>query len=245
MPEWVDHGTRQHTDVICPKVFHENMVNEESKIKVLIVDDHSVVREGVRMVIDNDDHIEVIGEAEDIVNTLKLVETKKPDVILLDLALMTGTSLPAIPEIRELHPPARILVLTGVMDEAIHRRALMLGAHGVLLKHQAGNVLVRAIKKVHGGEAWIDRHLTAKVLNDAAKKERSRSAIAQKFDTLTGRERDIVKLIAEGHNNNQIGEKLDMSGKTVRNRLTVIYSKLEISSRLELALLVSNEDINL
>jgi DNA-binding NarL/FixJ family response regulator len=221
------------------------MVNEEPTIKVLVVDDHSVVREGVRMVIDNDDHIEVIGEADDIVDTLKLVETKKPDVILLDLALMTGTSLPAIPKIRELHPPARILVLTGVVDEAIHRRALLLGAHGVLMKHQAGNVLLHAIKKVHGGEAWIDRHLTAKVLDDAAKREKSRSAIAQRFDTLTARERDIVKLIAEGHSNNHIGEKLKMSEKTVRNRLTVIYSKLEISSRLELALIVSREDIEL
>ena len=105
--------------------------------------------------------------------------------------------------------------------------------------------MAQAIEKVHDGEAWIDRHLTAKVMHEAARKDKERSAVARRFDSLTDRERDIVRLIADGHNNNSIADKLDMSEKTVRNRLTVIYSKLEVTSRLELALLTSSEGIDL
>jgi len=214
-------------------------------IRVIIVDDHSVVRDGVKMTLENNDHIDVVGEASDVVETLALVREVVPDVVLLDLALLTGTSLPAIPKILELNPNSKILVLTGVMDENMHKQALLLGAHGVLLKHKASDFMAQAIEKVHGGEAWVDRHLTAKVLHEAAQKDREHSAIAKKFDSLTDRERDIVRLIADGHNNNFIGDELNMSEKTVRNRLTVIYSKLEVSSRLELALLTSNEHIDL
>jgi len=166
-------------------------------------------------------------------------------VVLLDLALMTNTSLPAIPKILELHPAVKVLVLTGLLDENLHKQALLLGAHGVLLKHKASDLMAQAIEKVHDGEAWIDRHLTAKVMHEAARKDKERSAVARRFDSLTDRERDIVRLIADGHNNNSIADKLDMSEKTVRNRLTVIYSKLEVTSRLELALLTSSEGIDL
>jgi DNA-binding NarL/FixJ family response regulator len=224
---------------------YQLMSLEKTRIKVLLVDDHSVMREGVRMIIDNDDEIDVVGEAEDAPSTLKLVQSKKPDVVLLDIALVTGSSLPAIPKILEIHPEVRILILTGVMDEDIHRRALLLGAHGVMLKHRAGAVIVQAIKKVHSGEAWVDRQLTARVLHDAVQKDRTRSAIARKFDSLTHREREIVQLITEGHNNNFIADKLCMSEKTVRNRLTVVYDKLDVTSRLELALLASQEGIDL
>ena len=217
-------------------------MEEIGKIKVLIVDDHSVVREGIRMIISNDDGVEVAGEAEDVSAALQCIRSERPDVVLLDLALTHGTSLPAIPKMLELHPAVRILILTGVVDEEIHKRALLLGAHGLLLKHSAGAALLTAIKKLHAGEAWVDRQLTAKVLNAAARQDRERSATARKFDSLTRREREIVKLIANGLNNNSIADQLEMSEKTVRNHLTVIYSKLEVASRLELALLASREE---
>src|SRR5690242_12144881 len=98
-------------------------MGQGGKIRVLIVDDHSVVREGVRMIISNDDGIEVAGEAADVAAALRCVRAEAPDVVLLDLAMTTGTSLPAIPKMLELHPAVRILVLTGVVDEEIHKRA--------------------------------------------------------------------------------------------------------------------------
>ena len=221
------------------------MTLNKPPIRVLVLDDHSVVREGVRMILENDPAVEFAGEAANVADMFKLVERDRPDVILLDLILAGGTSLSAIPKLLEINPQVRILVFTGVVDEDIHKRALLNGAHGVLLKERAGSVLVNAIKKVSEGEAWIDRQLTAKVLHEAANKDKARSAIARKFDTLTARERDIVRLIADGHSNNHVAEKLNMSEKTVRNRLTVIYSKLEVTSRLELALLTSHEGIDL
>ena len=221
------------------------MRSKKPTIKVLVIDDHSVVREGVRMILENDDQVELVDEAAKVSDTLKLVDKDKPDVVLLDLVLAGGNSLTAIPQILQISPQTRILVFTGVVDEDLHKKALLNGAHGVLLKQRSGSVLLNAIKKVHGGEAWIEGHLTAKVLHDAAHAERTRSAIARKFDTLTDRERDIVRLIIEGQNNNQIADKLNMSEKTVRNRLTVIYSKLEVTSRLELAMLTSHEGIDL
>jgi len=221
------------------------MASGTSAIKVFVLDDHSVVREGVRMILENDPSVELTGEAANVADMLKIIERDHPDVVLLDLVVAEGTSLSAIPKLLEIHADVKILVFTGVIDEEMHRRALLSGAHGVLLKERAGSVLVSAIKKVYDGEAWIDRHLTAKVLHDAAQAQKTRSAIVRKFDTLTTRERDIVRLIADGHNNNHIAEKLNMSEKTVRNRLTVIYSKLEVTSRLELAMLTSHEDIDL
>jgi DNA-binding NarL/FixJ family response regulator len=218
---------------------------KEPKIRVLILDDHSIVREGVRMILENDDQLDLIGESANVADMLRLVEQDGPDVVLLDIGLAEGNSLFAITRILEICPEARILIFTGVVDADLHQKALLGGAHGVLLKERAGSVLITAIKKIYDGEAWIDRHLTAKVLHEAAHNGKIRSAIARKFDTLTDREREIVRLVAEGHHNNHIADTINVSEKTVRNRLTIIYSKLEVTSRLELALLTSQEGIDL
>lgn len=217
---------------------------EKTKIRVLVLDDHSIVREGVRMILENDDQFQIIGETANTVDMLRLVEQNRPDVVLLDIALAEGNSLLAIPKILEKSSETRILVFTGVVDPEIHKEALLNGAHGVLLKERSGSVLINAIKKIYDGEAWIDRHLTAKVLYEASHLGKIHSAIARKFDTLTDREREIVRLVAEGHHNNHIADELHVSEKTIRNRLTVIYSKLEVTSRLELALLTSQEGIH-
>jgi len=215
------------------------------RIKILLVDDHSIVREGVRMILEDDDDLVVVGEAVDVDDMLRQVRREMPDVVVLDLALTVGDSLPAIAKILEINPTARILVFTGVIDEAVHKKAILNGAHGILLKHHAGSVLVRAIKKIHEGEIWIDRHLTAKLLHETSSKQKSLSALARKIESLTPRERQIVRLIADGHNNQSIARNLNMSEKTVRNRLTEVYSKLEVSSRLELALIASAADLDL
>ena len=212
---------------------------ELSRIRVVLVDDHSVVREGVRMILENDNEIDVVGETGDINEASVLVTIKQPDVVLLDLAFGSETSIDRIPLILEGAPSARILVLTGVSDQELHKRALLKGAHGLLMKDKAGAVLRTAIKKIHAGEAWVDRSLTATVLRAVAKEDETKRIVAERVRSLTTREAEIVDLIAEGHSNQSIADRLCISEKTVRNRLTVIFDKLEVSSRLELAIFAS------
>ena len=212
---------------------------DHSKIRVALVDDHSVVREGVRMILENDKEIHVTGETGDIGEAISLVTSLQPDIVLLDLAFGSETSIDKIPLIMEAAPSARILVLTGVSDQELHKRALLKGAHGLLMKDKAGAVLRTAIKKVHAGEAWVDRSLTATVLRAVAKEDESKRIVADRVRSLTARESEIVDLIAAGHSNQSIADRLCISEKTVRNRLTVIYDKLQVTSRLELAIFAS------
>lgn len=212
----------------------------EPKIRVVLVDDHSVVREGVRMILENDDRIEVAGETGSMDEAVSLVAEKRPDIVLLDLALGTENSISHIPRMLEAQPSVRILVLTGVADEVLHKQALLNGAHGLLMKDKAGAVLRTAIRKVHAGEAWIDRSLTATVLKAATQQDESRRLVDQRIRSLTPREVEIVDLIAAGHSNQSIADNLCISEKTVRNRLTVIYDKLDVASRLELAIFASS-----
>ena len=217
-----------------------NIARDVPKIRVMLVDDHSVVREGVRMILENDRDIVVTGETGDIDEAMALVAGEKPDLVLLDLALGSETSIGHIPLMLDAAPSARILVLTGVSDEELHKRALLKGAHGLLMKDKAGSVLRTAIKKVHSGEVWLDRGMTAAVLRAAAREDESKRAAADRIRSLTARELEIVDLVASGHTNRSIADALCISDKTVRNRLTVIYDKLDMTSRLELALFAAS-----
>ncbi|CAN5692276.1 response regulator transcription factor [soil metagenome] len=212
-------------------------------IRVILVDDHSVVREGLRMIIENDSEIEVGGETENMTDALRLIEREKPDVVLLDLDLGKESSLDRMQEIFKANENSRVLILTGVLDENQHKRAMQKGAQGILLKNHAGGTLLKAIKKIHQGEAWIDRTLTAKLLADANNKKNSSDAEQVRINSLTSRERDIVKLIADGLVNKEIAARLFISVKTVRNGLTVIYNKLEVANRLELAIYASHHGL--
>lgn len=214
-----------------------------NKIRVILVDDHSIVREGLRMIIENDSEIAVVGETENMADALRLVEREKPDVILLDLDLGKESSLDTMQEIFKTSENSRVLILTGVLDENQHKRAMQKGAQGILLKNHAGGTLLKAIKKVHQGEAWLDRTLTAKLLADATKNKILSDEEQNKINSLTSREREIVKLIADGLVNKEIAARLFIGEKTVRNCLTIIYSKLEVANRLELAIYASNHNL--
>jgi DNA-binding NarL/FixJ family response regulator len=212
-------------------------------IKVILVDDHSIVREGLRMIIENDDQIIVVGEAANMAEALTLVAREKHDVILLDLDFGTESSLERIHEIIAINEDSRILILTGITDEKQHQRAIQKGAHGILLKNYASQTLLKAIKKVYQGEVWIDRSLTAKLLEEVTKIKNQNSHEQLKISSLTNRELEIIKLIAAGLVNKEIASRLFVGEKTIRNRLTVIYSKLEISNRLELAIYASRNQL--
>jgi len=206
-------------------------------MRIAIVEDHTLAREGLRMLIESQDDMEIAAEAGTVEEALAAVRGgEKPDVVLLDLDLGGINIVERIPEILEASEDTRVLVLTGIRDPELHLRALRLGALGLVLKDQAGQTVLKAIRKVHAGEAWIDRSMTANLLVDVSTAEAKRAREAAKIATLSHREREIVAVLCEGLSNRQIAEKLFISESTVRNHMTSILSKLELLDRFELAI---------
>jgi two-component system, NarL family, nitrate/nitrite response regulator NarL len=214
------------------------------KIRVILVDDHGIVREGIRMVLENDDEIDVVGEAEDIASALTIMADLSPDLVLLDIDLGHQSSLDHLEQMVEASPQSRILMLTGLNDEEANKRAMLGGAHGLVLKNRASATLLTAVKKVHAGEIWFDRNLASKVLSDNNRRNRDERQQREKLNSLTPREREIASLIAEGLVNKDIAKRLSITEKTVRNALTVIYNKLGVTNRLELAIYASKNGLD-
>jgi two-component system nitrate/nitrite response regulator NarL len=207
-------------------------------IRILIIDDHLIVRAGLRMLIGNHEGMTVVGEAGTRIDALAITANEQPDIILLDLDMGSESGLDFLRELLATAAKARVVILTGVRDPEVHRRAVHLGAMGLVFKEKAAEVLIKAIEKVHAGEVWLDRSLTASVLSEMSHADESKTPDpdAGKIASLTGREREILGLVCEGLKNKQIGDRLFISEATVRNHLTSILSKLELSDRFELAL---------
>jgi two-component system, NarL family, nitrate/nitrite response regulator NarL len=204
-------------------------------IRILIVDDHAVVRAGLRMLIDQNPAMKVIGLAGNRSEALALAAREQPNLIVLDILLGDEDGLTILPELREVAKDARVLVLTGLRGPENQRRAMLAGAMGVVLKEHAAEVLLKAINKVHQGEVWLDRSLLGSVLDEmtqAPEPDPERAKIA----SLTDREREVIALIAEGLRNKQIGERLYITETTVTHHLSSIFSKLDVSDRLELVI---------
>lgn len=206
-------------------------------IRVLLIDDHAVVRRGLRLLIESEPGLKVAGEASHRTDALTTAEREQPDIILLDLLLADVDGLDLIPELIAAAREARILVLTGVLNPEAHARAMRLGAMGVVLKEKAPEALIKAIKKVYEGEVWLDRAMVANVFGEKARAVKKHDPEAAKVATLTEREREVVALVGEGLRNKQIADRLFISEGTVRNHLTTIFSKLEVSDRFELIML--------
>lgn len=207
-----------------------------SPIRVFIVDDHAVLRTGLRLFLESQPGLSVVGEAVTYAEALAAAADTQPDVLVLDLDLGGESAVDGIPALLTVAPQARVLVLTGLRDPYLHRQAVRLGARGLVLKEKAVGVLLQAIRKVHAGEVWIERTMMAHVLD-----EMSRARMAQQSDpeaakiaTLTAREREVIALIGEGCKNRQIAERLGLSETTVRHHLTTTFDKLEVTDRLEL-----------
>jgi two-component system, NarL family, nitrate/nitrite response regulator NarL len=207
-------------------------------IRILLVEDHGIVRAGIRMLIENSPGQTVVGEAAGRDPALDMAAHTQPDIILLDVYLGAESSLNWLPELRAAAPQARVLLLTAVRDRAEHRRAVRLGAVGIVLKDQAASVLATAIEKVHAGEAWLDRTMVATVLSDLVSPgpEPAPDPAKARIATLTERECEVVALVAEGHQNKQIAQRLSISETTVTHHLTNIFNKLGVASRLELVI---------
>jgi two-component system, NarL family, nitrate/nitrite response regulator NarL len=209
-----------------------------NRIRVLIVDDHTILRAGLRMLVEDHPNMAVVAEAGNRGEALASASSHQPDIILLDLDLNGESSIEFLPELLTVSANSRVLILTGVRDPEVHRRAIRRGAMGLLLKDQATDVLVKAIEKVNAGEVWLDRSMTASVLTEIArdKNHTGGDADSLKIATLTPREREVIRLIGLGLRNKELARRLFVSEATVRNHLTSIFSKLEVSDRFELAI---------
>lgn len=207
-------------------------------IRVLLIDDHSVVRTGLRMLIENQNSFDVVGEAGTYNDALDLTRQEQPDVVLLDLDLAGDSGVDLLPQLLEATDnKAKVILLTAVQDEETHREAVRRGAMGLVRKEQAADMLVKAIEKVYSGEIWLERTMTASVFRELRGVDyRSKDPEQAKIESLTEREREVIELIGEGLKNQEIAERLFISSSTVRHHLTSIYDKLGVSDRLELVI---------
>lgn len=204
----------------------------DERVRVMVVAAQPVVRVGVRHLLDAQDGIRVVGEAQCTADAVALLASLEPDVVVLD----PDSDDPGLHSIPALVAGGRspILVFTGVCERATHSEAVALGAMGVVQKHQTAHALRRAIDRVHAGEVWLDRQTTATLLRGLRKVPASDPEDA-KIHSLTRRELEVTALIGIGLKNDAIATRLSISQATVRNHLTSILAKLDLSDRFELA----------
>ena len=196
-------------------------------IRVLIVDDHELLRAGLRSRLEGETGIAVVGEADTAERAVVMARRVQPDLILMDLLLPRKSGIDVIPEIALVAPQARVLVVSSQAAPSSVRRALSAGAAGYLPKHSSDRELVTAIKLVAGGGGYVDPDLGAKLVNPNS---------SPALDPLSERERDVVHLLALGHTNQEIAEKLFISVRTVDTHRAHIMRKLQLETRAELVM---------
>jgi two-component system, NarL family, nitrate/nitrite response regulator NarL len=210
----------------------------DTPLRILIIDDHAMVRAGLRMLIEQEQFLRIVGEAGDLPAAVSMAEREQPDIILLDLDMAGQNGLDILPELLASAPQTRVLVLTGVRDREAHRDAMRLGASGVLVKDQAGEVLLKAIQKVQAGEMWLDHVTMSHLLAEMRAKNLPQEVGPEeaKIGTLSDREREVLTLVSQGLKNREIAVRLFISEHTVRHHIGAIFAKLDVSDRLELVL---------
>jgi two-component system response regulator DevR len=199
------------------------------RLRILLVDDHEVVRVGVRALIERQPGLEVVGEAATVREAVLQAEKLAPDVVVLDVRLPGGDGLEACRQIKAQRPETRLIILTSFPDEEVLFEAISSGADGYVLKQIGSDDLIRALERVGRGESLLDPALTARVF--AKMREVQRQERAQAFADLNSQEMQILAGIAEGKTNREIGETLHLSEKTVRNYVSRILNKLCLTSR--------------
>jgi two-component system response regulator NreC len=202
-----------------------------NQTRILLADDHAVLRAGLCLLIRTQPDMECAGEANDGVSTLAAIEQLKPDLVLLDLSMPKLGGLAALPEIRRKAPNTRILVLTMHADEEYLRQALKEGASGYVLKQAADQELLLAIRAVMRGEIYIHPAMTRALLGGLLDRSRPSPGAMSNEEALSERESEVIKRVARGHTNQEIADHLGLSVKTVETYRTRAMEKLGLSSR--------------
>ena len=199
-------------------------------IRVLVVDDHAVVREGLRAFLELQDGIEVVGEASDGGEAVTAVADVHPDVVLMDLVMPQVDGIAAMRALRERAPATRVIVLTSFLDEARLMPALRAGAAGYLLKNAKPQEVARAVRAAHAGETLLDPVVASRLVQTLA-------AGSDPLDRLTAREREVLRLVGQGYRNKQIALELGISEKTVKTHVGRTLAKLGVDDRTQAAVL--------
>jgi two-component system, NarL family, response regulator LiaR len=206
-----------------------------SQVKVLLADDHSLFREGIRSLLEDQDDIEIVGEAEDGLEAVRLAAKLKPTVILMDINMPVVDGVEATRTILNNNEAVGIIILTMYPQDEYVFEALKAGAKAYLLKDTRSKRLLEVIRTVHRGQAVIDTEMTTRLLNEfrrLADKEES----SPKLQPLTEQERRILTLVAAGASNKDIAADLNLSERTIKNYLSVIFQKLQVNNRTEAAI---------
>jgi DNA-binding NarL/FixJ family response regulator len=211
------------------------------KIRLVIIDDHPIFREGVVSILGSEADLEVVGQGLTSEDALRLTRDLLPDVILLDVN-MPGGGLNAAETIANSFPVVKIIMLTGSADEDDVLAALKAGAHAYVLKGVAARELNSILHTVYAGEGYVTPSLAANLLSEMRSSPREQqSTKVDMFDELTERERQILELIADGTSNKEIGQKLFLTEKTIKHYVTNILQKLHVSNRVQAALLAQQK----
>jgi two-component system response regulator DevR len=208
----------------------------KAQVRILIVDDHEVVRVGLRSLLERTEGFLVAGEAGGVAEAVRAAKQSQPDVVVMDIRLPDGNGVEACREIREANPGVRVIMLTAFADDEALFGSIMAGASGFVLKQTRGQNLAEAIQRVAAGESLLDPSVTAKVLE---RMRRLASGESDELAALSPQERKILPLIAEGKTNKEIAEEVFLSDKTVKNYVSSILSKLNMRRRSEAAAFVA------
>ena len=209
-------------------------------IRVFLLDDHEVVRRGVAALLEAEDDIEIVGEAGTAAQALARIPAAKPDVAILDVRLPDGDGVGVCRELRSHMPGLACLMLTSFSDEEALFDAVMAGASGYVLKQIHGSDLTSAVRTVASGESLLDPHSTAQMLQRIRERQTRKDPLA----ALSDQERQILELIGEGLTNRQIGERLYLAEKTVKNYVSNLFTKLDMRRRTQAAAFVAQLKAN-
>jgi DNA-binding NarL/FixJ family response regulator len=210
--------------------------SSNNPIRIVLLDAHTLFRAGLRYMLELQPGMVVVGETGNINDGIELIIHQNPDVILLELNIEGQPEIDIIPSLIKVSEGARLILVTGMNDPKIQQKAVEDGVVGVIFKTQPPDTLIKAIEKVHAGEVWLERSMIANVLvrlsrsQPIAKVDQETASI----NSLSEREKEVVKLIGRGYKNKRISTELCISETTVRHHLTSIYDKLGVSDRLEL-----------
>jgi DNA-binding NarL/FixJ family response regulator len=203
--------------------------------RILIADDHPMFRDGLRMLLETQREFRVVGEAADGEEAIRLVRERKPDVLLLDLAMPRCPGLDVLREMGRFSTPVRTIILTAAIDSSEIAQAIRLGARAVVLKHSATQVLFECVHTVMAGRYWVASENVSDLMQGLSKLLPSSGTEDRTFG-LTARELEIIAAVVAGYTNKDIAQKFSISEHTVKNHLTNIFDKLGVSNRLELTL---------